>query len=70
MTKTSLERIYEPAEGRTHFSPPGGLDQVTLCGKTDWIGEEKGRITRKPITCRACQHIVEMIQAARKERFQ
>ena len=66
--KYSLDKIYEPDEGIVHYGPPFGLDQVTLCGRTDWIGNTEGEPTDKPVTCWACKRYVAHIHEHRKPR--
>jgi hypothetical protein len=67
MIKPVLPRITEPAEGpdMVHYASPWGMDQVTLCGKTDFIGEPEGTPTRKAVTCQPCRWIVDYIRAHR-----
>lgn len=50
----ALPRVYEPDEKQVHYVPPDGLDQVTMCGLTDWIGATQGWETSEPLTCRSC----------------
>lgn len=64
--KQSFIRIYEPSEKQVHIDAPGGLDCVTLCGKTDWLGEERGYETNKPVTCWHCQRIAAFCQSHRR----
>ena len=64
--KPFLEKIYEPDENKVHYMPPPGLDQVTLCGLTDWIGNTKGYITTKPLTCFQCKRLVDWIHEHKK----
>jgi hypothetical protein len=64
--KQSFIRIYEPAEKVVHIDAPGGLDCVTLCGKTDWLGEERGYETNKPVTCWHCQQVAAFCQRHRR----
>lgn len=65
MAKPLLERITDPAEGLVHFGSVGLQDGVTLCGQTDWIGQESGEKTDNPVTCSLCLSIVEHIQKHR-----
>lgn len=67
MAKKELGRVYEAQEDLVHFDPHPGSDYVTLCGKTDWIGEESN-LTKKPVTCRPCLNIVKYVHAHRKPR--
>lgn len=66
--KYNLEKVTEPDEGMVHFSPPPGLDQVTLCGLTDWIDITMGEETDKPVNCNMCKRIVGHIHQHRKPR--
>lgn len=66
MLKQSFPRIFEPDERLVHLSPPLGMDQVTLCGKTDWIGVSRGTVTTKPVTCQPCRWIAEYCQDHRR----
>lgn len=42
-----------------HIASPPGLDQVTLCGQTDYLLEKvKGKpVDHGPVTCWACRQI-------------
>ena len=54
--KRPLNKVYEPDEDVTHIVGPPGLDQVTLCGKTDWLGQTTGDYeTEKPVDCIPCE---------------
>jgi hypothetical protein len=71
MTKVlpALPKITEPDYGdMVHYAPPPGADQVTLCGKTDWIGETAGRPVTRRVTCNLCIWIVDHIHRHRKPR--
>lgn len=60
MAKPLLPRVTEPDEDLVHFAPPIGLDQVTMCGKTDWISDkQQGEETTDPVTCWHCQVIAD-----------
>jgi hypothetical protein len=60
------EKIFEPDEGITHYAPPFGLDQVTLCGVTDWLGgRTPGVATDKPVNCHSCLQIVKHVKATK-----
>lgn len=59
----NAERIYEPDEGKTHYGPPLGLDQVTLCGVPDWIGRKRGETTDRPVDCFSCMQIVKYVKS-------
>jgi hypothetical protein len=62
----TAERIYEPDEGITHYGPPSGLDQVTLCGVPDWLGgRTPGVRTDRPANCVTCMHIVKYVKATK-----
>ena len=66
--KDNLLKVIEPDEGEVHFAPPFGLDQVTLCGITDWLDVTPGEYTEKPVTCIHCKRLVAHIHAHRKPR--
>ena len=57
------ERVYEPDEDLVHIADSGFLDQVTLCGLTDWLGRTPGEPTDKPITCKHCLEIVRVVRS-------
>ena len=60
MPKPLLPRVTEPDEGLVHFQAPAGLDQVTMCGKTDWLlDRQRGEETTDPVTCWNCQVIAD-----------
>lgn len=62
----TAQRIYEPDEGKTHYGPPPGLDQVTLCGVPDWLGgRTHGEDTRRQVNCFSCQQIVKFVKATK-----
>lgn len=59
-----LSRVDEPdySADMVHYAPPSGFDQVTLCGKTDWLLDKvEGRRTERPATCRHCIAIVKHV---------
>jgi hypothetical protein len=61
--RPQLSRVTEPDENTIHYSAPDGLDQVTLCGMTDFIGhKQKGAATDEAPTCWVCMHIFDFIQ--------
>lgn len=62
MAKKPLERVTEPDEGLVHYTPAPIQDAVTLCGKTDWLGETRGERTDAPATCQQCLGMVEYIR--------
>lgn len=60
MAKPLLPRVTEPDNDLVHFRAPIGLDQVTVCGKIDWIfDKQQGEETTAPVTCWACQVIAD-----------
>jgi hypothetical protein len=60
--KPALTRITEPDEGLVHYQAPPGMDQVTLCGLTDFIhAKRRGAATWKSVTCQPCRCIVNYI---------
>lgn len=61
-----FEKIYDP--NKVHIASIGFLDQVTLCGQTDWIGMEPGVKTDKPIDCAHCLEIVNIVRSHRDPR--
>lgn len=67
-TKSKAAHIYEPDEAITHYGPPPGLDQVTLCGVPDWLGgRTPGEVTQRPVDCFGCQQIVKFVQSSKFE---
>ncbi|WP_122530944.1 hypothetical protein [Pseudomonas viridiflava] len=65
MAKESVPKVYEPDEGKTHYGPPPGLDQVTLCGIPDWLGgRTPGQPTAKMVNCFGCKQIVDFVQSS------
>lgn len=65
--KPSLPKIKEMENGMIHLEPPPGADQVTLCGLTDWLGGEKGKIgITAAVTCNPCRAIADYCQAHRR----
>lgn len=64
-----LLRKTEPSEGLIHYDSVGVMDAVTLCGLTDFIGQESGVETDMEVTCICCKSIVKEIQSAQKEKF-
>ena len=62
--KKEFEKVYDPVEKKVHISESGFLDQVTLCGQTDWIGNDKVEYnTDKAINCNACLEIVRIVRS-------
>jgi hypothetical protein len=60
--RKQLPRVTEPDENLVHFCAPFGMDQITLCGLTDWLQSKKrGRPTRAPVTCQPCRWIVDYV---------
>lgn len=59
------KRIYEPDEGIVHIAETGCLDQVTLCGITDWLGCKKGVPTDADVTCKHCLELVRIVRSFR-----
>ena len=66
MAKYELDKVTEPDENLVHFCAPPGMDQVTLCGLTDWIGTTKGDRTEEDVTCNSCRTIVGHIHRHKK----
>jgi hypothetical protein len=65
--KPSFPKIKEMKNGMIHLEPPRGADQVTLCGITDWLGDEPGKIgIASAVTCNSCRAIAEYCQAHRR----
>lgn len=60
-------RVYEPDEKITHYASPVGLDQVTICGITDWMGKARGKPTKRALTCFACTRIAAFFLDAAPE---
>lgn len=60
--KKPLPKITEPDEKKVHYSAPWGLDQVTLCGLSDFLGATQGVETDLPVTCFACKMIAGFCQ--------
>lgn len=68
--KKSFRRIFEPDENLVHAEAPAGLDQVTLCGITDWLqAKGRGYATKKPIDCWHCLQIIRYCQGHQKPRL-
>ncbi len=63
LRKPKLPLICEPDEGYIHYAPPVGMDQVTLCGITDWIhAKKKGYPVESGVmNCNACKWIVDFV---------
>jgi hypothetical protein len=57
--KPKMPRITEPNESPdlVHYGSDDFSGNVTLCGKTDWIGEQPGEATRRAVTCHQCKSI-------------
>lgn len=65
--KPSFPKIKEIENGMVHLEPPRQLDQVTLCGITDWIGRENGKIgITAAVTCNHCRLVADYCQAHRR----
>lgn len=59
--------IYEPDEYMTHVRPPPGMDQVTLCGLTDFIGATpETDAGNRELNCWACKQIMKYCQSLPK----
>lgn len=64
--KRSLKKVYEPDEGKTHITSPPGLDQVTLCGITDWLTSTSGDYgTDNPVDCWHCEQIFKFCNSGK-----
>lgn len=68
--KPAFAMVRELETKMVHIKPPPMLDQVTLCGMTDWLGtDHKGRprggedVKRGPVTCQGCRWIANFCQA-------
>lgn len=66
MVKSSFERVKELDNGMVHLNGPPGMDQMTLCGITDWIRTKGGEPTTAPLTCQPCRWIANYCQSCRK----
>lgn len=66
MARKELPKVTEPSTGLIHYDSAPIMDAVTLCGKTDWLGEQIGEATDQVVTCASCQSIVDHIHAHRK----
>lgn len=64
--KPSFRRIRENDGGLVHLDPPINLDQVTLCGITDWIGTLGCEEVTAPVTCIPCRSIADYCQSHRR----
>lgn len=65
--KPSFTKVKEMENGMIHLEPPPGLDFVTLCGITDWIGVEPGKIgVPGAVTCNGCRAIANYCQSHRR----
>lgn len=64
MARSKFPLICEPDEGYIHYAPPPGMDQVTLCGITDWIhAKVKGHpVSSGKVNCNPCKWIVAWCQ--------
>jgi hypothetical protein len=56
--KRRAERLLEPATGLVHYEAPPGMDCVTLCQMSDWLGVEQPVWTDKDTTCQPCRWIM------------
>lgn len=58
----------ETDTGIVHIDAPPGLDQVTLCGLTDWLGSKGGigHPSKKKVTCWHCRQMATFCQQHRK----
>jgi len=65
--KKPLPRVTEPDENKVHYASPSGLDQVTLCGLTDWIGHTVGEDTTEPVNCYPCKNIARHFKKYRND---
>lgn len=61
----SAQKVFEPDENKVHYGPPDGMDQVTLCGLSDFIGTSKGVETDAEVDCWACRQIVSHVKGRR-----
>jgi hypothetical protein len=59
---TKLPRITEPAEGRVHYAADPLSGNVTLCGRTDFLGVTPGKPTRAAVSCRLCASIIRWVK--------
>lgn len=66
MAKPSFERVKELDNGMVHIRARAGMDQMTLCGITDWLGTKGAEPTTGPLTCQPCRWIAEYCQSCRK----
>jgi hypothetical protein len=48
-------------EGDVHYEADAFSGNVTLCGRTDWIGVPAAKPTRRPVNCSACKSIVSWV---------
>lgn len=65
MAKPQFERIHDPNNGGVHAIADSFSGNVTLCGQTDWIGQEQGEPSSDPIDCHACLSIISYCQSHR-----
>jgi hypothetical protein len=59
MRRLPMPKVTEPDEGIVHYSAPANMDQVTLCGLTDWLEITPGVETEETVTCNSCLWIVD-----------
>jgi hypothetical protein len=54
--------VTEPSTGLIHARPSSHQDAVTLCYKTDWIGETPGEYVELKPTCTDCLGMIRACQ--------
>lgn len=61
-TREKLPRVTEPDEDLVHYQADPLSGNVTLCGRTDFIGVTRGKPTRAAVSCDACKSIVRWVK--------
>lgn len=65
--KKSVDRQNETVmrvkdfEGDVHYEAHAPSANLTLCGRTDWIGVPAVNPTQRPVNCTACKRIVSWV---------
>lgn len=54
-----IGRLLEPETSLVHYESPPGMDCVTLCQISDWLGVARGEPTAAPVTCQPCRWIMD-----------
>ena len=57
--KRQAPRVLEGETGLVHYEAPLGMDCVTLCHISDWLGTSQGVPTDEAVTCQPCGWIMK-----------